>query len=319
MARGAVGVYEAATGNRLWRWEAPAGGGAVWNAITFDPEMKRLYVGTGNARGPDAAANRAACSVIALDANTGAVAWQYDTAPGDHTQCDSSTDITLATIAIDGQTRNVILHAPKDGTFHVLDRATGKAITSKKLGVGAHNQFAQAFSPKTGMVYLPTTELPASNADGEAPADAGKSALLAWDPVKQRAAWAVPTPGAFSGGVLATAGDLVFQGQADGYSPRTPTEGRRVWAFYSAGGGTRRTDQLRDRQAAIHFHSQWADAGRARQSRLHVGKVRVGFAASIRGACSLSCSMAPPHCRLHPSPRSRNPSTGLMSCSTSCW
>jgi quinohemoprotein ethanol dehydrogenase len=234
VVRGAVGVYDAATGNRIWRWEAPAGGGAVWNAITFDPDMKRLYVGTGNARGPDASANRAACSVIAIDANTGAVAWQYDTAPGDHLQCDSSTDITLATIAIEGQSRNVILHAPRDGTFHVLDRATGKAITSKKLGVGAHNQFAQAFSPRTGIVYLPTTELPASNADGEAPADAGKSALLAWDPVKQRAVWAVPTPGAFSGGVLATAGDLVFQGQADGYLTAYTTEGRRVWAFYSA-------------------------------------------------------------------------------------
>jgi quinohemoprotein ethanol dehydrogenase len=232
--RGAVGVYDAASGTRLWRWETPAGGGAVWNAITVDPEMNRLYVGTGNARGPDAAANRLACSVVALDANTGALAWQYDTAPGDHTQCDSGTDITLATITLDGQPRNVILHAPKDGTFHVIDRATGTAISSKKLGVGAHNHFAQAFSPKTGLVYLPTTELPSSNPDGDAPADAGKSALLAWDPAKQRAAWAVPTPGAFSGGVLVTAGDLVFQGQADGYITAYSTEGRRLWAFYSA-------------------------------------------------------------------------------------
>lgn len=234
VVRGAVGAYDAATGNRVWRWEAPAGGGAVWNAITFDPETNRVYVGTGNARGPEAAANRAACSIIALNAETGAPAWQYDTAPGDHRQCDSGTDITLATITLNGQPRSVILHAPKDGTFHVIDRATGQAISSKKLGVGAHNHFAQAFSPKTGLVYLPTTELPASNPEGDAPADAGKSALLAWDPAKQRAAWAVPTPGAFSGGVLATAGDLVFQGQADGYITAYSTEGRRLWAFYSA-------------------------------------------------------------------------------------
>jgi quinohemoprotein ethanol dehydrogenase len=232
VVRGAVGVYDAATGNRVWRWEAPGGGGAVWNAITFDPETNRLYVGTGNARGPSA--NSAACSIFALSADTGAPAWQYDTAPGDHTQCDSGTDITLATISLDGQPRNVILHAPKDGTFHVVDRATGQAISSKKLGVGAHNHFAQAFSPKTGLVYLPTTELPASNPEGDAPADAGKSTLLAWDPARQRAAWAVPTPGAFSGGVLVTAGDLVFQGQADGYITGYSTEGRRLWAFYSA-------------------------------------------------------------------------------------
>ena len=82
---------------------------------------------------------------------------------------------------------------------------------------------------------MPTTELPAANPEGEAPAEAGKSALLAWDPVKQRPAWAVPTQGAFSGGVLSTAGDLVFQGQADGYiTAYSAAEGRRVWAFYSA-------------------------------------------------------------------------------------
>ena len=230
---GAVGAYDTATGKRLWRWETGAGGGAVWNAITYDSEANRLYVGTGNARGT--AANRFACSVIALNANSGEMAWQYDGAPGDHLKCDGSTDITLATINIDGQPRKTILHAPKDGTFHVLDRATGQLITSKKLGLGAHNHFAQSFSPKTGLAYLPTTELPDSNPDGDAPPNSARSALIAWDPVKQRAAWAVPTPGAYSGGVLSTAGDLVFQGQADGYiTAYSAAEGRRVWAFYSA-------------------------------------------------------------------------------------
>jgi len=232
---GAVGVYDAATGKRLWRWETQAGGGAVWNAITYDPELNRLYVGTGNARGADAASNRLACSVVALNADSGELVWSYDTAPGDHLQCDASTDITLATINIDGQPHKVILHAPKDGTFHVLDRPTGKLIGSKKLGLGAHNHLAQSFDPKTGLVYLPTTELPDSNPDGAAPPNSGRSALVAWDPAKQRAAWAIPTQGPFSGGVLSTAGDLVFQGQADGYiTAYSAVEGRRVWAFYSA-------------------------------------------------------------------------------------
>jgi quinohemoprotein ethanol dehydrogenase len=235
VVHGAVGVYDAASGKQLWRWETHGAGGAIWNAIAYDTDANRLYVGTGNARGPDAVANRFACSVVALNADTGQMDWQYDAAP-DHTQCDDSLDITLATISIDGQPRNVILHAPKDGSMHVLDRATGKLISSKKLGVGAHNHFAQSFSPVTGFVYLPTTELPAENPEGDAPADAGKSALLAWDPAKQRAAWAQPTQGAFSGGVLSTAGDLVFQGQADGYiTAFSAAEGRRVWAFFSAG------------------------------------------------------------------------------------
>ncbi|HEY6125025.1 MAG TPA: PQQ-binding-like beta-propeller repeat protein [Steroidobacteraceae bacterium] len=231
---GRLSVFDAATGNPVWNWTAQGGGGAVWNAITYDPDNNRVYAGTGNARGSDAAKNVFACSVVALNADTGLVEWQYDSAPGDHRQCDGSTDITLAAITLDGQPRNVILYAPKDGSFHVIDRTNGKAISTRKIGVGTHNHFAQSFSPKTGLAYVPTTELPATSA-AETPADAGKSALVAWDPVKQRPLWAVPTPGAFSGGVLSTAGDLVFQGQADGYiTAYSASEGRRVWAFYSA-------------------------------------------------------------------------------------
>jgi quinohemoprotein ethanol dehydrogenase len=229
---GRVNVFDAATGKLAWSWSTQGPGGAVWNAITYDPDNNRVYVGTGNARGPDAAKNTFACSVVALDADTGAMAWQYD---AKSPQCDGSADLTLASINLGAATSNVILYAPRDGSFHVIDRVTGKAISMKKLGMGAHNHLAQSFSPKSGLVYVPTTELPESNADGDAPADAGKSALLAWDPVKQQARWAVPTPGAFSGGALSTAGDLVFQGQADGYlTAYSAAEGRRVWAFYTA-------------------------------------------------------------------------------------
>jgi len=232
---GRVSTFDVATGKPVWSWSTQGGGGAVWNAITFDPENNRVYVGTGNARGADAAKNAFACNIVALNADTGALEWNYDSAPGDHLQCDGSTDITLATINLGGQPRNAILYAPKDGSFHVLDRASGKAISVKKLGMGSHNQFAQSFSPKSGLAYVPTTELPASNVDGDAPADAGRSALVAWDPVKQQPLWAVPTQGAFSGGVLSTAGDLVFQGQADGYlTAYSAADGRRAWAFYTA-------------------------------------------------------------------------------------
>ena len=68
--------------------------------MTYDPDNNRLYVGTGNARGADAAKNAFACSVVALNADTGAMEWHYDSAPGDHLQCDGSTDITLATVTI---------------------------------------------------------------------------------------------------------------------------------------------------------------------------------------------------------------------------
>jgi quinohemoprotein ethanol dehydrogenase len=72
-------------------------------------------------------------------------------------------------------------------------------------------------------------------ADGDVPADNSKSFLVAWDPVKQRAAWQQPTPGAHNGGTLVTAGDLVFQGQADGYiNAYGASDGRKAWSFYAA-------------------------------------------------------------------------------------
>jgi quinohemoprotein ethanol dehydrogenase len=231
---GRISVFDAASGKPVWSWSTQGGGGTIWNAITYDPENNRVYVGTGNARGAEAAKNEFACNVVALNADTGAMEWHYGPAP-DPARCEGSTDITLATLAIGGQPRSVILYAPKDGAFHVLDRANGTAISAKKLGMGAHNHFAQSYSPATGLAYVPTTELPETNLDGDAPANDAHSALVAWDPVKQQPRWAVPTPGAFSGGVLSTAGDLVFQGQADGYlTAYSAAEGRRVWAFYTA-------------------------------------------------------------------------------------
>ena len=92
------------------------------------------------------------------------------------------------------------------------------------------------------MDYKNWKPLPASiqftgfpTADGDAPADAGKSYLVAWDPVKQRPPWQQPTPGPHNGGTLATAGDLVFQGQADGYiNAYDAAGGRKLWSFYAA-------------------------------------------------------------------------------------
>ena len=229
---GAIEVYSAVDGKFLWRWQTDGGGGTIWNAITVDEVNNRFYIGTGNARGD--IENSLACSVVAIMAPSGKQLWQYDQAPGDRASCDSSADITLATLDIEGQRRRVLLHAPRDGNVHVIDADSGVALSSKRSGEGTHNHFAQSFSPRTGWLYLPTTQLPAT-LDADTPASEGKSYLLAWDPAKQRAQWAIPTPGAYSGGVLTTAGDLVFQGQADGYfMAYSASGGRKAWAFYAA-------------------------------------------------------------------------------------
>jgi quinohemoprotein ethanol dehydrogenase len=228
--RGAVDVYSTEDGTFLWRWEGAGGGGAVWNAITFDAEFGRLYVGTGNERGN--VPNRLACSLVAINAMTGREIWQYDESPADKKSCDSSQEMSLTTLDMDGQARRVILHAPRDGNFHVIDRETGKALSVKSLGEGAHLLFSQSFSPKSGLAYLPVSALPAA-IDADTPAATAKSLLLAWNPSKQRAEWAIPTAGAFGGSVLSTAGDLVFQGQLDGYFAGFTSEGRKAWAFFS--------------------------------------------------------------------------------------
>ena len=324
--RGYVTAYDTATGKQLWRWFTvpgdPAkgfenkamemaaktwtgewwkygGGGTVWNAMTYDPEFNRVYIGTGNGgpwnwkiRSPGGGDNLFLCSVVALNADTGEYVWHYQTTPGDSWDYNSAMDMTLATLNIGGSPRKVLLHAPKNGFFYVIDRADGKLISAEKLGTvtwatkvdlatgrpvltpnaryengpvtlwpsfqGVHNLYAQSFSPKTGLVYVPTIEMPATfggdvdyknwkplpssiqftgfpTTDGDAPADAGKSFLVAWDPVKQRPLWQQPTPGPHNGGTLATAGDLVFQGQADGYiNAYGASDGRKAWSFYAA-------------------------------------------------------------------------------------
>jgi len=326
-ARGYVTAYDTATGKQVWRWwtvpgdpakgfENPAmemaaktwtgewwkygGGGTVWNAMTYDPEFNRLYLGTGNGdpwnwkiRSPGGGDNLFLCSVVALNADTGEYVWHYQTTPGDSWDYNSAMDMTLATLNIGGTPRKVLLHAPKNGFFYVIDRVDGKLISAEKLGKvtwatkvdmatgkpiltpnaryengpvtlwpsfqGVHNLYAQSFSTRTGFTYVQTIEMSATYddtgidpknwhplplsiqyagfpfSDGDAPADAGKSFLTAWDPVRQRPQWQVPTPGPHNGGTLATAGDLVFQGQADGYiNAYDATSGRKLWSFYAA-------------------------------------------------------------------------------------
>jgi len=322
--RGYVTAYDTATGKQLWRFytvpgdpskgfEDPAqalaaktwsgewwklgGGGTVWNAMTYDPELHRLYLGTGNGgpwnpriRSPGGGDNLFLCSIVALDADTGAYVWHYQATPGDAWDYNSAMDIEMAELTIDGRPRKVLLHAPKNGFFYVIDRENGKLISADKFAKatwaervdlatgrpvlvpnaryeqgeillspsfqGAHNWFPMSFSPRTGLVYLPVIQMSTvfsdrgidrnnwhpipqstqftgtSGADGAPPADAGSSSLVAWDPVHASKAWEIATPGPHNGGTLATAGDVVFQGLADGnFNAYAARDGRRLWSF----------------------------------------------------------------------------------------
>jgi quinohemoprotein ethanol dehydrogenase len=286
------------TAAKTWsgEWWKVGGGGTTWEGIVYDPSLDLLYFGTGNPtawyrtlRGGGDSLYTA--SIIAVHAGNGELAWYFQTTPKDNWDFDSTQPLMQADLSINGRMRKVIMQANKNGFFYVLDRATGEFISGKPFvsGVtwatgldlktgrpievpsisekpaiispapdGAHNWNPMAFSPATGLVYLPAktgTEAlhvpdknwqynPDTNNMGgehgyEGPLKAKlesmpppTGALVAWDPVAQRAAWHASYPTAVGGGVLATAGNLVFQGRADGVlAAYRATDGKQLWSF----------------------------------------------------------------------------------------
>jgi quinohemoprotein ethanol dehydrogenase len=227
--RGYVSAFDAETGKLAWRfytvpgdpkqppenkamelarktWSGDkyasyGGGGTVWNAFAYDPELNLLYFGTGNgvswnrvARGESKAdTNLFLASIVAVNADTGEYAWHYQEVPGDMWDYDADESIVLADLNIGGKPRKVLLQAPKNGFFYVLDRATGELLSADKFApatwasqvdlktgkpviddaasdwttgpklvvpgpLGAHNWQPMSFSPKTGLVYIPAQE-----------------------------------------------------------------------------------------------------------------------------------------------------------------
>ncbi len=175
-------------------------GGTAWDSMAYDPELDLLYVGTGNgspwsqyARSPSGGDNLFLASIIALDPDNGEMAWHYQTTPGDAWDYTATQHMILADLDIDGTPRKVLMQAPKNGFFYVLDRVTGKVISAEKyvftnwashvnletgrpeptgLGdyslqeryvypsvAGGHNWQPMSFSRKTGLVYIPSRDI----------------------------------------------------------------------------------------------------------------------------------------------------------------
>src|SRR6185436_8798430 len=181
-------------------WYKYGGGGHVWNALVFDPDLNQVYFGTGNGypwsrvhRSAGKGDNLFVASIVAVDEDTGRYKWHYQEVPGEEWDYDSIADITLVDLHLDGQSKKVLLHAPKNGFFYVIDRASGKVLSAKAyipgvnwakgidlatgrpeivdaarykdapwLGIpgggGGHNWQPVAFSPNTGLIYIPGAE-----------------------------------------------------------------------------------------------------------------------------------------------------------------
>jgi quinohemoprotein ethanol dehydrogenase len=227
--RGYVSAYDVADGKLAWRFytvpgdpskpfENPAlaaaaktwtgewwklgGGGTVWDAMAYDAALDLLYIGVGNGspwnraiRSPGGGDNLYLSSIVALRPDTGKYVWHYQETPGESWDYTATQQMILADLRIEGRLRQVIMQAPKNGLFYVLDRKTGQLISAKpfvpvtwtsgvdaKTGrpienpgirfgetgrpidlmpgpLGAHNWQPMAFNPTSGLVYIPAQEI----------------------------------------------------------------------------------------------------------------------------------------------------------------
>jgi quinohemoprotein ethanol dehydrogenase len=226
-SRGYVTAFDAKTGRLAWRffivpgnpakgfenkamemaaktwageWWKYGGGGNPYNAITYDQELNQILIGTGNGgpyngnfRTPNGEANLFIASVLALDPDTGEYKWHHQYDPGEVWDYKATADIVLADLELDGHLRKVLMQAPTDGFFYVIDRTTGKLISAQKLGkvtwaervdlktgrpieqpnarakngevimypdtYGAHNWQGMSYNPHTGLVYIPYVQM----------------------------------------------------------------------------------------------------------------------------------------------------------------
>ena len=333
--RGYISAYDLETGAMKWRfytvpgnpadgfedaamehaaqtwtgeWWKYGGGGTVWDSMAYDPELDLLYIGVGNGspwnqdiRSPDGGDNLYLSSIVALKPETGDYVWHYQTTPGETWDYTATQHMILADLEIDGVLRKVIMQAPKNGFFYVLDRITGEFISAQNIvkttwaksvdpttgrpietkkarwgksdkpvltfpgSLGAHNWHPMAFHPETGLVYIPAQEIPAfyiNDKDFEFRQEGWntghdfaveavstskmkikflrgmlKGRLIAWNPVTQSEAWSFEHNGPWNGGVVATAGGLVFQGAADAhFNAFDARTGEKLWSFFSQTG-----------------------------------------------------------------------------------
>jgi alcohol dehydrogenase (cytochrome c) len=263
------------------------GGGQTWIPGAYDPETRLYIIGTGNptpgytgqGRKGD---NLFTCSLVAINVDTGKMAWYYQTSPHDTHDWDSAQTPILIDGTLDGRPRKLLATASRNGWFTVVDRVTGEPVTSQKFGTtmnwvksvrkngqpepdpgteatvpgslvspvegGVTNWPPAAYSPDTGLFYvherngfnlLYLTETDPRGSMGlagktVAPVGAWPSALRAIDYKTGKAAWRHEFPGVNgaggSGGILATAGKLLFTGDGGGnFVAFDATNGTPLW------------------------------------------------------------------------------------------
>lgn len=278
--RGYVTAYDAATGKKRWRfytvpnasgqldgeasdpilrnasatwsangqWKQSGGGGTAWDAIVYDPALDQLYIGVGNGspwnhqvRSEGQGDNLFLSSIVALDPNTGAYKWHYQETPGESWDYTATQPIILADLS----GRQVLLHAPKNGFFFVLDRRTGKPVSADMFTavnwatgydpqtwrpienpdarygakgkpflaapapIGAHSWQPMSFSPATGLVYLPVNDIGFGYIPPLSPEDASRKGVGFNVGANMSEGMLPPDPAFIKAAIAATKGSLV--------------------------------------------------------------------------------------------------------------
>jgi lanthanide-dependent methanol dehydrogenase len=264
------------------------GGGTGWGWISYDPDLDLIYYGTSNP-GPwnpeqRPGDNKWASSLFARRPETGEAIWAYQLNPHDEHDYDAVNENILLDLNINGQNRKVLAHPDRNARMYIIDRADGEVLSAEpfayentSLGVdlktgrlnfneakasgykttrdvcpappGGKDWQPSAYSPKTGLIYIPHNNLCYENQGTQANYIAGtpyvgmlvrmyagpggnRGEFSAWDPVKAKTVWAVKEMFPAWSGAVATAGDIVFYGAMDGwFKALDDRTGNLLWQF----------------------------------------------------------------------------------------
>ena len=244
--------------------------------------------------------NRWSMTLFARDVDTGMAKWVYQMTPHDEWDYDGVNENILADIEINGEMRKVMVHFDRNGFAYTLDRATGELLVAEKYdpavnwathvdmetgrpqvvaeysthqngedvnsenicpaALGSKDQQPSAFSPKTGLFYVPTNHVcmnyepfeveyvagqpyvgatlsmfPAGQVTGDGTDNLGN--FIAWDAAKGEIVWSIPEPFSVWSGALATSGDVVFYGTLEGYLKAVDAKtGKELYRFKTPSG-----------------------------------------------------------------------------------